>query len=602
MLNRLNTGSSAGEDSLIDRPRDPDVSARTGPESGMAVVAALARIGGSRSTQSVLATARSNPERHAFDGGRSSAIRRELQPLLEELLRLLDADIGIVLHMSSHGHAGVLATASVDGIVPPLVSEEVRLTHGDGRPLSITKPQKLEDIVVSSTGRPWSACLASSLAVPWAESGGSGLVLLGVRAGRWVEPSLALAAKYRLSLAVAHRDAARRGSMQLAVDLATACIAVDRAEIEATQSAELLAHVATIARGLFGTAVAYIATSERGSGNFPFATLVGIRTSSFRRLRMRHDQGLGGCARRERRTVRTLDYSRDCRLMDAPVKETEDEGIVSAMCTPLMIDGSIQGSLYVGDRRLRAFSETDAAMFEEFAGHATMVLDRQRLEECRLSVLRHQERERLASMLHDSVVRSLVEIGYSAYQGRDITEDAAVHGLLRSIGDVAGSTLEALRGELATLSNPRERDRPPRAGELLEALRLEPRRGDVTRTVELYGLDNDSEVPEHLFDALISVGEEALANAERHSECTSEHVRLERTDAELRLHVSDNGRGTDLSVLESVLAKRSGHLGLRSMRAATRAVGGYTKLVDGPFERGTEVFAVVPCPKKTSAS
>jgi signal transduction histidine kinase len=334
--------------------------------------------------------------------------------------------------------------------------------------------------------------------------------------------------------------------------------------------------------------------AERNSGAFPFTTLVGIHTPSFRRLRMAHDQGLGGLARRQRATVRTLDYAGDWRLEGAPVKETQDEGIVSAMCTPLIIDGSIQGSLYLGDRHARAFSDTDADVLDEFANHASLRLSRQHVEEHRISVLRHRERERLASMLHDSVVRSLVEIGYHVQEARLTTEDAAVRGLLGEIGAAAGATLETLRSELASLGGPCERTGAPSAGELVEALRLVPRRPGVERSFELRGLDHDSDVPERLLDALIAVGEEALTNAERHSGCASETVVLEQTGAQLRLAVLDDGRGLDAAAAASAIADGSGHLGLRSMRTTTRALGGYVRVASGRAGRGTEVIAVVP--------
>lgn len=533
---------------------------------------------------------------HAFDGGRSRAIRQGLEPLLDEVREAMSADVALALHVSG-SRIGVLATAGGDDVSLPLVNEEVRCTDAVGRQLSFETPRLLQDVVLASRVRRWGIELSSAVAIPWAGTSGRGIVLLGVIPGRWLSASLELAGRYRQSFEATHRDASYRGTMRLAEDLAAACRAVDRAELETTESGELLANIAAIARGLLGTSTAYIAMAEGSSGAFPFATLVGIRTSSFRRLRMAHDQGLGGLARRERATVRTMDYSRDCRLQSAPVAETREEGIISAMCAPLVMDGAIQGSLYIGDRQLRAFSETDVELLDAFASHASLLLRRQHVEEHRLSVLRHRERERLAAMLHDSVVRSLVEIGYHAHEGRLSTTDSALHGVLEEIGAAAGATLEALRGELASLdgSRSREREGDPCAGELVEALRLLPRRPDVTRTFELLGLAHETELPERLLDALISVGEEAISNAEHHSGCTTERITLERSQGQLRLRIVDDGRGLDVAAAESALADGSGHLGMRSMRTETRALGGYTRVIAGDDGRGTEVIAVVPC-------
>jgi signal transduction histidine kinase len=529
--------------------------------------------------------------RHIFDGGRSRAVRQSLEPLLDDVCGLLEADVAIALHGNDQGCVGVLAAA---GPGVPLVNEQMRCLDEHGQPLRATSPCLLQDITLTSLVRPFRLSLSSALIVPWSDGHDGGLLLVGVVPGRWLTASLEQARRYGHSFAELHHDASYRGTVRLAEDLAAACKAVDHAELEATESGEFLASIATIARSLMGTSTAYVAMPERATGAYPFTTLIGIRTSAFRRLRMGLDQGLGGLARRERATVHTLNYSGDGRLQSAPVKETLEEGIVSAICTPLIVDDAIQGTLYLGDRRQRAFSETDAELLDAFADHVQLRLTRQHVEEHRLSVLRHRERERLASVLHDSVVRSLVEIGFHAHEGRLTTPDAAVGRLLEEIGAAAGTTLERLRGELSALGTGGDRERAPRAGELIESLRLVPRRPTMQRVFHLRGLEHDSEIPEQLYDALVSVGEEAIVNAERHARCRLQTVTLEQTDLHLRLTVVDDGGGIDERAAEAALANGSGHLGLRGMRTATQALGGYTRVSAGSGGRGTRVVAVVP--------
>lgn len=531
--------------------------------------------------------------RHVFDGGRSRAIRQGLEPLLEDCRQTLRADVALAFHVSDRGRMGVLAAAGERGHLP-LVNEEIRCSDTQGRALPLDRACLVQDVVVSAKDRPWRLGLSSALLVPWADQDGCGIVLLGVVPGNLLAASLGLARSFDKTFEAVHREASYRGTMRLADDLAAACKAVDRAELEATGSGELLTSVASIARGLLGTSAAYVAMADRDDDAFPFLSLVGIKTGSFRRLRMGHDQGLGGLARREGRTVCTLDYGVDHRLQEAPVRETQDEGIVSAMCTPIIVDGALRGTLYLGDRHMRAFSDTDCELLSEFAEHAGMRLSRQHVEEHRISVLRHRERERLASMLHDSVVRSLVEIGYNAQAARLTATDPSLQNLLTDIGAAAGSTLSTLRTELASLGGLGDRGQTSCAGQFIEALRLMPRRPDVERTFELRGLQRDHELPERLVHALTSVGEEAITNAEHHSRCTAEHVLLEQTDTHLKLVISDNGRGLDSGAAEAALAERFGHLGLRNMRAVTRALGGYTRLADAPQGHGTQVVAVLP--------
>ncbi|MGX6448941.1 GAF domain-containing protein, partial [Patulibacter sp. S7RM1-6] len=523
----------------------------------------------SRATMSAATDVGVPVRRHLYDGGRSRAVRQGLEPLLEEVRGLLAADVAVALH---HGRTDLGVLAGV-GPGAPLDNERVRCVDGRGVPLRSRQPCVLQDVVLTSRSRPFRLALASALAVPWSDGLEDGLLLVGVLPGRWLTADLEQARRYGRSVAKRHEDASYRGTARLAQDLAAACRAVDRAELEATEAGHFLAAVTTIARGLLGTSTAYVAMPERRTGAFPFTTMVGIRTSAFRRLRMGPDQGLGGLARRERATVHTLDYAGDERLRAAPVEETLDEGIVSAICTPLIVDGAVRGTLYLGDRRPRAFGETDAEVVGTFVDHVGMRLTRRHVEEHRLAVLRRRERERIASALHDSVVRSLVAIGYHAQEGRLSTPDAAVRRLLEEIGAAASGGLERLRHELRTIGTDDAHEPAPRAGELLEALRLVPRRPTVRRALRLDGLDPHDELPPRAYDALVAVGEEALVNAEQHGG-ERQTVVLARTASGLRLTVDDDGTGIDEDAAEAALGGGSGHFGLRRMRAATRAIGG----------------------------
>lgn len=523
-------------------------------------------------------------------------MRQVLQPLLEEAREQLASDIGVAVHGSTGGRLGVLAACGERTSTLPLVNEEVRLTDAVGRPLMATEPKLVEDIVITSMSRPFRLECSSALLVPWSDGTELGMLVLGIASGTWTEADFGLARRFGRQLAAIHRDASYRGTVRLADDLAAACKAIDHAELDATGSGEFLVSIASIARSLMGTPTAYIAMPEDGSaGAFPFTTLVGIRTSAFRRLRMGREQGLGGYARREGSTVHTTHYSGDRRLQEPPVKETLDEGIVSAICTPLIVDGQVAGTLYLGERQPRAFSDTDTDLLSALAEHVGLCLNRQNIEEHRRSVLGNRERDRLASAMHDSVVRSLVEIGYHAEEGVLRNPDQSVRRLLEAISTAASTALEQVRSELFSPGGhagvPGERCA---AGELVETLRLVPRRPEVDRRFKLEGLDRDSELPPEAFEALVSVGEEALVNSERHSGCSLQEVGLERTVSELRLTIADDGTGIDESVAEAALAKQSGHLGLRSMRSVAMSQGGQTTIARGPEGRRTTVTMRIP--------
>jgi signal transduction histidine kinase len=98
----------------------------------------------------------------------------------------------------------------------------------------------------------------------------------------------------------------------------------------------------------------------------------------------------------------------------------------------------------------------------------------------------------------------------------------------------------------------------------------------VDRTVEL---------------ALFRVAQEALRNVERHSRATSATVRLAFDDGEIRLNVSDNGRGFSPPRNLSQLA-RKGSLGLLGMKERAELVGGRFELRSNPGH-GSELTVTV---------
>jgi GAF domain-containing protein len=194
------------------------------------------------------------------------------------------------------------------------------------------------------------------------------------------------------------------------------------------------------ARTLLGTDVAYVSLPDAEREAFVFTTLLNIHTTPFRRLQMRMGQGLGGYTAEQMRTVRSFNYAEDGRLRAAPRRETIDEGIISAMCTPLVIDGDIEALLYVGNRKLTPFTRTDVSLIEQYAEHATMNIRRAHLESYRHSLLQRRERERLAGQLHDSVVRALLEIGFQANEAVVLPTDSALRHRFSIIGRAAESS------------------------------------------------------------------------------------------------------------------------------------------------------------------
>ncbi len=86
-------------------------------------------------------------------------------------------------------------------------------------------------------------------------------------------------------------------------------------------------------------------------------------------------------------------------------------------------------------------------------------------------------------------------------------------------------------------------------------------------------------------DALVRIACEAVTNAARHSGASQVKLSLERDGSQLRLRVSDGGRGFDPAVTDS-------GFGLISMRQRARSVGGELRISSVPG-RGSEVEAAL---------
>jgi signal transduction histidine kinase len=506
------------------------------------------------------------------DGGRSTVVRRSLERLLHEIRERLGADIALILYQgASLGEAYVLAAAADDDGELPLSNEPLLLSST----FATRRPHSRQDLVLVSPVRDYRIELVSALILPWSHRAGRGWLVAGMKPGAWNSGTfdLTIARGYASRLRQAHQLAGLRGTSQLQRDIARAAQRLAEAEIEATDVNGVLQAIAITARELLGTSAAYISLPEPDGQRFAFTTFVNVHTSPFRRLRMGFGQGLGGLAREEQRPIRSLNYAHDERLRDAPVEETLNEGFLSAMATPLMIGNEVIGLVYVANRHLTPFTETDTALLEEFAGYATLGIKHAQAERHRLDVMRRLEQERLAFEIHDSVVRALVEVGFRAETGLNIAEDPRLKQQFEAVGRAAEVCLEKIREQIAQLWSESETGERP-LGEVVAALKTAHSPRSIPRAFHVEDVVLERGLAHDVASALVHIGDEALRNADLHSDGSRVEVRLEAGDDEITLLIADDGRGMQAATLSNWVDEPRGHLGLRRMRAAATDVGG----------------------------
>jgi len=92
------------------------------------------------------------------------------------------------------------------------------------------------------------------------------------------------------------------------------------------------------------------------------------------RVRVEPGKGLGGLVLVDRGPVRTSDYLQDPRISRDYREQVQDLGIRAKMVVPVLIDGRVEGLLYVDNRSARPFTDQDEAILVRLAAQAALAI------------------------------------------------------------------------------------------------------------------------------------------------------------------------------------------------------------------------------------
>jgi signal transduction histidine kinase len=257
-------------------------------------------------------------------------------------------------------------------------------------------------------------------------------------------------------------------------------------------------------------------------------------------------------------------------------------------------------------RREHVHAELEQSHRELEAAHRQLADAAERERE--LAVLR--ERERLARDLHDTIGHALVLASVkleAALRLRAVDPARADHEIVAT-QDVLRGTMTELRATLANLRSP-DPPREPLTQVLSTRAEEAARRAGWRLTL---AVDDDLNVLDPcVYEALLRVGTEALANAEKHAAASAVRVSLGREDDMIVLRVADDGKGiasvrveqpalvgangSQMAAPDSpgrgVASSPPGHYGITGMRERVEAVRGTLTIGAGPDGRGTMVEA-----------
>jgi signal transduction histidine kinase len=195
-----------------------------------------------------------------------------------------------------------------------------------------------------------------------------------------------------------------------------------------------------------------------------------------------------------------------------------------------------------------------------------------------------RERERLAHDIHDTMAQGFAGVGYQI-QGIRKSILRAKRLDARLIADqlsvayqLVRSCHEEARRTIAMLGSASPRIQHNLLGALAET--AQKTAGDkIKTTAELHG--NPTPLNLRLADALLHIGQEAIANALGHGDPTSLKIRLSYQDGCVELTVEDDGSGFEYS-------PESRGFGILGMQKRARDIGSRLELLSTPGT-GTQV-------------
>lgn len=252
---------------------------------------------------------------------------------------------------------------------------------------------------------------------------------------------------------------------------------------------------------------------------------------------------------------------------------------------PLMLGERVVGALSGYYPRSYSLTNAEVAFLKIVADQLAVMADNARLFTDAQANVAHEERQRLARELHDSVSQALFGIGLGARTAREHLErdpEAARVPLdyVLQLAEAGLAEMQALIFEL----RPESLEKEGLVGAMAkQAGAVRARHGIAVNEV----FDAEPEAPIAVKEALFRIAQEALTNTAKHARASHIELRLSSVGEALVVEIRDDGAGFDAG------AQFPGHLGLHSMRERALRLGGSLDIVSSAGQ-GTLVRAMIP--------
>lgn len=358
------------------------------------------------------------------------------------------------------------------------------------------------------------------------------------------------------------------------------------------QLAKVLPTVVEIAEELVDADAGVIALldEERNCIGYPHLHNIPLELSE---VTVPRGQGLAGQVMSSGCPTVVNDYSAYPEAIEAFVRA----GLTSVVAVPIVSGDRVFGALLVfslGERK--EFSERDMALLAGVGRQAGIAIENARLYESmrfyvrQITRAQEDERKRIARELHDDTVQVLALLSrrLDALATLDEGVPESIVERLEKLRMLSSSLLQGVRRFSQDL-------RPSALDDLgllpaLEGLTTDlSERGGIEANLEVLGQQRRLLAETEL--VLFRITQEALRNAEKHSDATRVKVLVEFGEA-IKITVTDDGRGFQPPEAIGNLA-HVGRLGLIGMQERAQLLGG-TFTVHSEPGQGTTIVVDVP--------
>ena len=211
----------------------------------------------------------------------------------------------------------------------------------------------------------------------------------------------------------------------------------------------------------------------------------------------------------------------------------------------------------------------------------------------RLINAHESERRRIAAELHDSIGQSLAMIKNSVVQSAEEVTDEKTRRQLDSITAQTTQTIGEVR-EISYNLRPYLLENLGLTKAVKSLLNKIAESSQIKIKIELDDVDDLFEPDAEM--SIYRIIQENLTNILKHSEATEAQVLLKKSERNLTILISDDGKGFDINAANNKVYDKGG-FGLLGISERVKMLGG-TQEIESEIGGGTNVLIKIPLPKR----